>query len=154
MCVLAPCIWYEPTLEQPLPGVGNRRLATQNDGCTALSNWSPWPPFSNTWKARPWMATGTSRHHLISESTLLVVMVRNDFTEMSLHPVLGFEIFCPVTLRIDILWTYLMVVLVRRDFTEMTPQPDFGFENFVGEKYERSEEAAAVSLAVSLCSYI
>ena len=47
-----------------------------------------------------------------------------------------------------------MVVLVRRDFTEMTPQPDFGFENFVGEKYERSEEAAAVSLAVSLCSYI
>ena len=41
------------------------------------------------------MATGTGRQHLISESTLslLVVMVRNDFTEMSLQPALQFENF-------------------------------------------------------------
>ena len=96
---------------------------------------------------------------------LMAVVVRNDFTEMSCHPALGFENFvghkdgrwreavtdcflCPVVLRIAILWTYLIsMVLVRRDFTEMTLQPAFGFEIFVAEKSRWSSKAAAASVS-------
>ena len=94
---------------------------------------------------------------------LMVVLVRNDFTLVSLNLSLGVENFaggkygdqnklicflCWLMLRIAIYWTYLMVVLVRIDFLSL--HPNLGFENFVGRKYGQWKEAASVFF-VLLC---
>ena len=91
----------------------------------------------------------------------MVVLLRSVFTEMTLQLGFGFEIFvqwreiqvmkqsCDCFLSSYIKSCYLMNI-IDGYISYCNVFDSFGHVNFVGGKYERSEETAAISL----CSYV